>query len=75
MVAEVETIIRSIGDEKVQKEERDKTRDVFARIDHLGKELVSLLSLLTALFLTCHSDIRYFQTISDPCPGDPIFAF
>lgn len=38
MVAEVETIVRSIEDEKIQKEERDKTRDVFARIDGLEKE-------------------------------------
>ena len=37
MVAEVETIVRSIEDEKIQKEERDKTRDVFARIDGLDK--------------------------------------
>jgi hypothetical protein len=36
MVAEVETIVRSIEDEKIQKEERDRTRDVFARIDGLG---------------------------------------
>ena len=37
MVAEVETIVRSIEDEKIQKEDRDKTRDVFARIDGLDK--------------------------------------
>ncbi|KIY50923.1 Dbl homology domain-containing protein [Fistulina hepatica ATCC 64428] len=37
MVAEVEKIVRSIEDEKIQKEERDKTRDVFARIDGLEK--------------------------------------
>lgn len=37
MVAEVENIIRSIEDEKIQKEERDKTRDVFARIEGLDK--------------------------------------
>ena len=35
MVAEVENIVRSIEDEKIQKEERDKTRDVFARIEGL----------------------------------------
>lgn len=38
MVAEVETIVRSIEDEKIQKEERDKTRDVFARIEGLDKD-------------------------------------
>jgi hypothetical protein len=37
MVAEVETIVRSIEDEKIQKEERDKTRDVLGRIDGLDK--------------------------------------
>ena len=37
MVAEVENIVRSIEDEKIQKEERDKTRDVFARIEELDK--------------------------------------
>jgi hypothetical protein len=37
MVAEVETIVRSIEDEKIQKEERDKTRDVVARIEGLEK--------------------------------------
>ena len=37
MVAEVETIVRSIEDEKIQKEDRDKTRDIFARIEGLDK--------------------------------------
>ncbi|KAF8654241.1 hypothetical protein AX16_003762 [Volvariella volvacea WC 439] len=37
VVAEVEAIVRSIEDEKIQKEERDKTRDVFARIEGLDK--------------------------------------
>src|SRR5882762_5357087 len=37
MVAEVENIVRSIEDEKIQKEERDKTRDVLARIEGLDK--------------------------------------
>jgi RhoGEF domain len=43
MVAEVETIVRSIEDEKIHKEERDKTRDAFARIE--GLEKVKLLAL------------------------------
>ncbi|KAF8163225.1 hypothetical protein B0H34DRAFT_694599 [Crassisporium funariophilum] len=43
MVAEVENIVRSIEDEKIQKEERDKTRDVFARIE--GLERVGRLAL------------------------------
>ncbi|KAI0065441.1 Dbl homology domain-containing protein [Artomyces pyxidatus] len=37
MVAEVENIVRSIEDEKIQKEERDKTRDVLARIEGLDR--------------------------------------
>ena len=43
MVAEVENIVRSIEDEKIQKEERDKTRDILARIEGLDevKELVT----------------------------------
>lgn len=38
MVAEVETIVRSIEDEKIQKEERDRTRDALARIEGLDKD-------------------------------------
>jgi len=37
MAAEVENILRSIEDEKIQKEERDKTRDILARIEGLDK--------------------------------------
>ncbi|CAE6433352.1 unnamed protein product [Rhizoctonia solani] len=37
MVAEVERIVRSIEDEKTQKEERDRTWDVFARIEGMEK--------------------------------------
>ncbi|KAG8877980.1 hypothetical protein FRB97_002866 [Tulasnella sp. 331] len=43
MVAEVERIVRSIEDEKIQKEERDQTRDVFARIE--GLEKVKMLAI------------------------------
>ncbi|KIO32564.1 hypothetical protein M407DRAFT_105489 [Tulasnella calospora MUT 4182] len=43
MVGEVERIVRSIEDEKIQKEERDKTRDIFARIE--GLEKVKLLAV------------------------------
>lgn len=41
MVSEVESIVRSIEDEKIQKEERDKTRDAIARIDGMDKDKVS----------------------------------
>ena len=37
MAAEVENIIRSIEDEGIQKEERDKTRDILARIEGLDE--------------------------------------
>ncbi len=43
MVAEIEKIVRSIEDEKIQKEERDKTRDALARIDGLDKNKVRFL--------------------------------
>lgn len=46
MVAEVEKIVRSIEDEKIQKEERDKTRDVLARIEGLEKNKVSILLMI-----------------------------
>ncbi|EIW66436.1 hypothetical protein TREMEDRAFT_16292, partial [Tremella mesenterica DSM 1558] len=38
MVDEVEMIVRSIEDEKSSQEEREKTRDVWARIDGLEKD-------------------------------------
>ena len=43
MVAEVENIICSIKDEKIQKEERDKMRDILAQIEGLDevKELIA----------------------------------
>lgn len=37
LVAEVEAIVRSIEDEKVQEEEREKTRDILTRIRGLDK--------------------------------------
>ena len=37
MVVEVETIVRSIEDEKIRKEERDKMRDVLERVDGFDK--------------------------------------
>jgi hypothetical protein len=57
MVSEVESIVRSIEDEKIQKEERDKTRDAIARIDGLEKDKVcyvsNCLSNLLIVFLRC----------------------
>ena len=40
MVVEVERLVRSIEDEKVNAEERDRTRDVFARIEGLSDRQV-----------------------------------
>ena len=37
MAAEVENILRIMEDEKIQKEERDKTRDILARIEGMDK--------------------------------------
>jgi hypothetical protein len=41
MVDEMEAIVRSIEDEKSGNEEREKTRDVWARIEGLEKDKVS----------------------------------
>ena len=43
MVAEVENILRIMEDEKIQKEKRDKTRDILARIE--GMDKVKLLAV------------------------------
>ncbi|KAN0133520.1 hypothetical protein V8E53_008688 [Lactarius tabidus] len=37
MIAEIENIVRSVEDEKIHKEKRDKTRDILARIEGLDK--------------------------------------
>ena len=42
MVNEVEEIVRTIEDEKVSSEERDRTRDIWARIDGLEHDKVRL---------------------------------
>ena len=43
MVDEVELIVRTIEDEKSSQEEREKTRDVWARIDGLERDKVRYL--------------------------------
>lgn len=69
MVAEVEKIVRSIEDEKIQQEERDKTRDVLARIEGLEKNKViialsptrfSMKTRITILLLR-HSRLQRLQ--------------
>lgn len=42
MVDEVEVIVRTIEDEKTSNEEREKTRDVWARIEGLEKDKVNI---------------------------------
>jgi hypothetical protein len=53
MVDEVEVIVRTIEDEKASSEEREKTRDVWARIEGLEKDKVS------------HSTTRESRLIAD----------
>lgn len=52
MVDEVEEIVRSIEDQKASFEEREKTRDVWARIDGLEKDKVGLVPLFVCKRLT-----------------------
>lgn len=46
MVDEVEMIVRGIEDEKVSKEESERTRDVWARIEGLEADKVGPMSRL-----------------------------
>ena len=61
MVAEVETIVRSIEDEKIQKEERDKTRDVFARIEQAVAVPIGASDLMRQIEL-CVQDVTASDT-------------
>ena len=53
MVAGVERIVRSIEDEKIQKEERDMTRDIFARIEGLEKVKVRVVFIVLVAWRPC----------------------
>ncbi|KAI5122062.1 hypothetical protein M0805_006046 [Coniferiporia weirii] len=66
MVAEVETIVRSIEDEKIQKEERDRTRDAFARIDGLEKVRQLALPKSSRLLVEERPLVQPSQTQSQP---------
>ncbi|THH06756.1 hypothetical protein EW145_g3874 [Phellinidium pouzarii] len=66
MVAEVETIVRSIEDEKIQKEERDQTRDAFARIDGLEKVRQLALPKSSRLLVEERPLVQPSQTQSQP---------
>ncbi|EJD05815.1 Dbl domain-containing protein [Fomitiporia mediterranea MF3/22] len=66
MVAEVETIVRSIEDEKIQKEERDRTRDAFARIEGLEKVRQLALPKPSRLLVEERPLVTPSQTQSQP---------
>ncbi|KAI0673097.1 Dbl domain-containing protein [Trametes maxima] len=70
MVAEVETIVRSIEDEKIQKEERDKTRDVFARIEGLDK-VKQLMVPKPSRVLVEERPLFGVNPLSDPSANKP----
>jgi RhoGEF domain len=71
MVAEVENIVRSIEDEKIQKEERDKTRDVFARIEGLDKVRQLALPKPTRVLLEERSCAGFNSPLNTPKPSSP----
>ena len=71
MVAEVENIVRSIEDEKIQKEERDKTRDVFARIEGLDKVRQLALPKPARVLLEERSCAGFSSPLSTPKPSSP----
>ncbi|EST05826.2 Dbl homology (DH) domain protein [Kalmanozyma brasiliensis GHG001] len=75
MVVEVERLVRSIEDEKVNAEERDNTRDAFARIDGITDRQVlrprpdRVLIEEKALY-----DERARRTLSESAPADDAAA-
>ncbi|KAJ6496622.1 hypothetical protein C8R47DRAFT_1263497 [Mycena vitilis] len=71
MVAEVETIVRSIEDEKIQKEERDKTRDVFARIEGLDKVRQLALPKPSRVLIEERQCTQGASGLSPPKPSSP----
>ena len=71
MVAEVENIVRSIEDEKIQKEERDKTRDVFARIEGVDKVRQLALPKPTRVLLEERSCAGFNTPLNAPKPSSP----
>ncbi|KAJ7740668.1 hypothetical protein DFH07DRAFT_62950 [Mycena maculata] len=71
MVAEVETIVRSIEDEKIQKEERDKTRDVFARIEGLDKVRQLALPKPSRVLIEERQCTQAGSGLSPPKPSSP----
>jgi hypothetical protein len=67
----VENIVRSIEDEKIQKEERDKTRDVFARIEGLDKVRQLALPKPARVLLEERSCAGFSSPLSSPKPSSP----
>jgi len=72
MVAEVESIVRSIEDEKIHKEERDKTRDIFARIDGLEKD--KILAVFKPSRMLIEERPLDATSYDPPTKGTPPFA-
>ncbi|SPO44702.1 uncharacterized protein PSANT_02388 [Moesziomyces antarcticus] len=71
MVVEVERLVRSIEDEKVTAEERDKARDVFARIDGITDRVVLRPRPDRVLIEECALyDESARRTLSESAPKD-----
>lgn len=76
MVVEVERIVRSIEDEKVSTEERDKARDAFARIEGLTDKVCFCstiwVSATHCLSKLCVDFSGRLETVLEPftCRGD-----
>lgn len=71
MVVEVERLVRSIEDEKVNAEERDKTRDVFARIDGItDRQVLRPRSDRTLVEEKALYDEHARRTLSESAPKD-----
>ena len=62
MVDEVEEIVRTIEDEKASSEERERTRDVWARIEGLDKDKVISIRLFVRTILIRPVDAHGAET-------------
>jgi hypothetical protein len=67
----VETIVHSIEDEKIQKEDRDRTWDVFARIEGLEKVEQLAVPKPSRLLVEERQFTSATQTNESPKPSSP----
>ncbi|EPQ26165.1 uncharacterized protein PFL1_06373 [Pseudozyma flocculosa PF-1] len=75
MVVEVERLVRSIEDEKVNAEERDKTRDAFARIEGLtDRQILRPRPDRTLIEEKALYDESQRRTVSESAPKDLLGA-